>query len=70
MSTTIMKMTAIGRGQPAVIWVICEHGTPAGVEFAANAAWAARVGVATGGGKRYRATSGTIPVVSRIEDGG
>lgn len=53
-----------------MIWVICEHGMPAAVGFAANAAEAARVGVAPGGRKRHRTTGGAIPVVSRIEDGG
>ena len=52
-----------------VIWAICEHGTPAAAEFAANAAWAARTDVAPGSGKCYPATGGTIPGVSRIEDG-
>lgn len=68
--TTIMEITAIRREWPVVIWVICEHGMPAAVGFAANAAGATRVGVAPGGRKRYRTTGGAIPVVSRIEDGG
>ena len=68
--TTIIEITAIGRRPPVAIWVICERGTPAAAEFAANAARAARAGVATGGGKCCPATGGTIPAVSRIEDGG
>jgi hypothetical protein len=59
--TTIMEITAIGRGAAGGDLGDMRTWNAAAVEFAANAAWAARVGVGPGGGKCYPTTGGTMP---------